>query len=102
MNIVAWQGGLILGAAVSLIADVIARAIIARVRWNRHHRDHRHCEHCNGCLDDDGSGIGAVHKLVYCEICNDTAIGSLAAPEKRFLPIEHYFEEQRRRRDHLQ
>lgn len=90
MNIASWQGGLVLGTAFVIVVEVIGRIVLHRILWNRKHREHRHCEHCNGCLDPDGSGIGAVHKLVYCDICLDTAIGSVADPEKRWLPIAKF------------
>lgn len=81
----AWQGGFVLGAALSLIGDAIIRKIVF---WRRHH-GHDHCIHCQGCLDDDRMAVGAVPKLVYCEICLDTCPEKMADPDKRWLPIEH-------------
>jgi hypothetical protein len=63
-----WQGGLVLGAALTIAINAIVRALLFRKR----HRDHSHCGLCDGCLGEEGRAIAAVETLVICPKCGDT------------------------------
>lgn len=68
-----WQGGLVLGAALSLLAEAAVRAFLF---W-REHRDHPHCAACRGCVRPNGRGFGAEEYLRPCAVCGDTSLKEL-------------------------
>lgn len=72
-----FQGGLLLGVALSVALQAARRLWSA---WSRGCAAHDHCPDCTGCLDGSGRALVAVEKLWVCPACGDTMPGAWAPP----------------------
>lgn len=64
----AWQLGLVIGTAVTLVFDWGVRLLL---HWLRH-RKREHCTHCSGILSDNGRAESPIERLQCCAWCGDT------------------------------
>lgn len=64
----AWQLGLVIGTAVTLVLDWGVRLLL---HWLRH-RKRECCTHCSGILSDNGRAEFPIERLQCCAWCGDT------------------------------